>query len=112
MRTVVHITSDDDGHFQHAMRCVSLLAQHDKLPHEDATLLPHRSGVRLVAADSALSEDIRELTERGVSIKAGATCFDAHQLPREALPGVEIVPSGVSELVRLQSQGYNYVKVP
>jgi len=33
-------------------------------------------------------------------------------LPREALPGVEVVPSGVSELVRLQSEGYSYVKIP
>lgn len=112
MKTVVHITSDDEGHFQHAIRCASLLAHHDDLPHENVTLLPHRRGIMLVSADSHLSEDIEELLEQGVIIKAGSTCFDAHQLPRKALPGVEIVPSGVSELVRLQSEGYNYVKIP
>ncbi|WP_080505251.1 DsrE family protein [Halorubrum aethiopicum] len=112
MKTVLHITSGDEGHFQHAIRCASLLSQHEDLLHEAVTLLPHRGGIRLVAANSPLSEDIQELIEHGVTIKAGSSCFDAHELPREALPGVEIVPSGVSELVRLQSEGYNYVKIP
>lgn len=94
------------------MRCVSLLSQHDELTHETVTLLPHRNAVRLVAPDSPYDSDVRELLEREVSVTAGATCFDANDLPREALPGVEIVPSGVSELVRLQSEGYNYVKIP
>jgi intracellular sulfur oxidation DsrE/DsrF family protein len=45
-------------------------------------------------------------------MKADASCFDALDVHREALPGVEIVPSGVAEVVRLQSEGYNYVKIP
>lgn len=112
MRTLLHITSDDEGDFGHAIRYASLLNQHDELSHEDVTLLPHRRGVRSVAPNSPLGEDIADLIELGVSIKAGATCFDANDLPREALPDVEIVPSGVSEVVRLQSRGYNYVKIP
>lgn len=112
MKTVLHITSDEESHFKHAIRCASLLCQHDELLHQDVTILPHRRGIRLVSADSPLSEDIQEVVEQGVRIKAGSTCFDANNLPHKAVSGVEIVPSGVSELVRLQSEGYNYVKIP
>lgn len=112
MKTLLHITSDEEVHFGHAIRAASLLGRDDELLHDDVTLLPHRWGVRLVTPDSPLADDISDLIEQGITVKAGATCFDAIDLPREALSGVEIVPSGTREVVRLQSEGYNYVKIP
>lgn len=64
MNTVLHVTSSDEGHFRHAIRCASLLSQHDDLLHEVVTLLPHRGGVKLVTADSSLSKDIQELIQQ------------------------------------------------
>lgn len=112
MKTLLHVTSDEEVHFGHAIRAAALLEQDEELSHDDVTLLPHRWGVRLVTPDSPLAADVRDLIEQGVTVKAGATCFDANDLPRDALPGVEIVPSGTREVVRLQAAGYNYVKIP
>lgn len=112
MNTLIHVTSADDGDFAHALRSASVLLGHDELPHQDVTIVPHRQAVRFVTPDSPMAADVHEAIERGVTITAGATCFEATDRPREALAGVTIVPSGVSEVVRLQSEGYNYVKVP
>lgn len=112
MKTLLHITSDEEVHFGHAIRAALLLQRDEELPHEDVTLLAHRWGVRMVTPDSPIADEILDLIENGITVKAGTTCFDANDLPREALSGVEIVPSGTRELVRLQSEGYHYVKIP
>ena len=112
METLLHLTSDDEGDWGHAIRSASLLVRHDELRHDDVTLLPHRRGIKLVLPTSPLAADVADLLEQDVTVKAGATCFDALGEPREALDGVEIVPSGVAEVVRLQAAGYLYVKIP
>ena len=66
----------------------------------------------MILPDSPLAAEVADLVEQGVTIKAGRTCFEALEVPLETLPGVDLVPSGVSEVVKLQSTGYNYVKVP
>lgn len=112
MKTLIHVTSDVDGDLAHALRSSLLLLNHEELPHEDVTVLPHRQAVRVVVPGSSLADDVREALEQGVTVTVGATCLDALGLPRETLTGVNIVPSGVSEVVRLQAAGYNYVKIP
>ena len=112
MNTVLHLTSENKGDWGHAIRCSSLLYSNDDLIHEDVTLVPHRHGIKVILPDSPFASEIAELLDQGVAVKAGASCFDALGVPRESLPGVEIVSSGVIEVVRLQSEGYNYVKIP
>ncbi|SFR47782.1 DsrE family protein [Halogeometricum limi] len=113
MKAVVHLTSSAEADREFALRCAAALRRNEELSVEDVTILAHRDGISLVTADAAERDAVAELVEDGVTVKAGATCFDARDVPRsEALPGVELVPSGVGELVRLQSAGYHYVKVP
>lgn len=112
MDAVVHLTSDSPEDVDFALRCAAALRGNEDLALDDVTLLAHRDAIRLVADDSLDGDRVSDLVDRGVTVRAGATCFDARGLPRAALPGVELVPSGVAELVRLQSEGYHYVKVP
>lgn len=112
MQTVIHLTSAEPRHAGHAMRSAALLRGHDDLPHDEVTLVTHRDAVALVAPDSTSADEVADLLAAGVRVAAGATCFDATGRPREALPGVTVVPSGVAEVVRLQAAGANYVKVP
>ena len=112
MRTLIHLTGPDEADWGHALRSARLLRGHDDLVHDDVVLLPHRAGVRLVAPDSPLADEVGDALAAGVAVRAGATCFDALGLPRAPLDGVDLVPSGVAEVVRLQARGYHYVKVP
>jgi hypothetical protein len=106
MKTLLHLTSDEDGHVCHAMRSAALLAGHDELVDESIVLLCHRTAARVVLPDSTHGAAVADLLEQGVGVRAGATCFDALKGPRAVRTGVDIVPSGMSEVVRLQSEGY------
>lgn len=112
MNAVVHLTGDSPADRDFALRCAAALRRNESLGPPAVTLLAHRDGVRLVAPDSPERGRVADLIDAGVAVRAGATCLDARDLPREVLSGVELVSSGVSELVRLQSEGYQYVKVP
>lgn len=112
MNALVHLTSDSIRDRDFARLCGIVLQQNDDLELEDVTLLAHRDGIWFVTANSPQRDEVGELIEKGVTVKAGASCLDARDLPRNVVPGVELVPSGVVELVRLQSEGYQYIKVP
>lgn len=112
MKTVVHLTGEAPADRDFALRCAAALRRNEALGPPVVVLLAHRDGVRLVTPDSPDRERVADLIDAGVVVRAGATCLDARDLPRETLSGVELVPSGVSELVRLQSEGHEYVKVP
>lgn len=93
MRTVLHLTSDDEGDWGHAIRSSSLLNRHDDLPHEDVTLVPHRHGIKVILPGSPLASEVSDLIDQGVTVKAGASCFDALGVPREGLPGSRSSPA-------------------
>ncbi|MEF8852750.1 MAG: DsrE family protein [Haloarculaceae archaeon] len=111
MDTVLHLTSDAEHHCGHALQSARLLREHDEPVHDAVVLLAHRTGARLVTTDSPTASDLADLVEDGVGIVVGRSCLDALGLPGETVPGVEVVSSGVSELVRLQFEGYDYVKI-
>lgn len=112
MNALVHLTSDSIQDRDFARLCAAVLEHNTDLELEDGTLLAHRDGVRFVTDDSPQKDEVAELLEKGVTVKAGASCLEARDLPRDVVPGVELVSSGVVELVRLQSEEYHYVKVP
>lgn len=55
---------------------------------------------------------VRNLVERGVEFRACAATLDAREIAKEdLLDQVSIVPSGISEIVRLQiKEGFAYLK--
>ncbi|MFC7096247.1 DsrE family protein [Halobaculum marinum] len=112
MNTVIHLTSDDPDDWGHAVRSANMLASNEWLAHDDLTLLAHRTGARIVAPDSTHADEVRDLLDRGVTVTVGESCLDSLNVRHGTIDGVETVSSGVTELVRLQSAGYNYVKIP
>ena len=94
MKALVHLTSDSVGDRDFSRLCSIVLQQNDELELEDVTLLAHRDGIWFVTENSPQKEEVAELIEKGVTVKAGASCLDARDLPRDVDPGVELVPSG------------------
>jgi intracellular sulfur oxidation DsrE/DsrF family protein len=56
--------------------------------------------------------EVLKLVERGVTFRACATTLSAREIDREdLLDGVEVVPSGITEIARLQiKEGFAYLK--
>ena len=60
---------------------------------------------------SAWGDRISSLAARGVSFRICRNALASHDIgPERLLPACDLVPAGIIELVRLQSEGYAYVK--
>ncbi|WP_254272370.1 DsrE family protein [Haloarcula marina] len=113
MYAFVHLTSNDEADRQHALRSVTVLGANESLALDDVTLLLHRDAVEMVRPDAPDREWLVDLVADDLTAVVGETCLDARDIAHEDVPdGVELVDSGVSEVVRLQSAGYHYVKIP
>ncbi len=74
-------------------------------------LLANGGAVPHLAKDTAHAHRIEELQAQGVSFKACANALrNASLSPDDLLAGVDVVPAGVVELVRLQREGFAYIK--
>jgi intracellular sulfur oxidation DsrE/DsrF family protein len=107
-RAVVHVP--DGARVDRALKNIRNLL--DDLPGEiEVVLVLNGEAVGALAMASAHAGAVRELLSRGVRIAACARSLRNHGLCPEALvEGVVTVPGGVTEVVRLESEGYAYLR--
>lgn len=84
------------------------------LPGETFELVMVGNGpaVTLFTADqSALRETAQPLMDRGLKIRLCRNALNDNNLTEADLwPGIEVVPAGLVEIVRLQKAGFAYIK--
>ncbi len=74
-------------------------------------LVAYGPGVSFLAKGSSAAPQIAELLAKHIRFVACQNAMRAHHLtPDDLLPGVEMVPSGLVEVVKKQEQGWTYVK--
>lgn len=78
----------------------------------EVELLANGGGVRaLVKESEGLAEQVEDLSKRGVRFVACQNSLDhLHMQRADLLDLVEVVPAGVSELVRKQMEGWAYIR--
>jgi intracellular sulfur oxidation DsrE/DsrF family protein len=86
--------------------------------HRSATLAPNadrsipallQRGVRIFACNTALGEIANRIVANGTTAGAGNDAFAIQAHLRERIvPGLDVVPAGISALVVLQENGYTY----
>ncbi len=83
-------------------------------PAEQVEVVMYGKGLELVLPDrSAYIAQVRELmTNRHVAFKVCAIAARNNGVtPDQLMPGVELVPDGIHELVMKQQAGWGYIKV-
>lgn len=83
-------------------------------PAEQVEVVMYGKGFELVMPDrSAYIAEVRQLmTERQVVFKVCEIALRGNGIaPDQLMPGVELVPDGILELVRKQQDGWGYIKV-
>ena len=111
MKAVFHLTSRDPELYATVLRNAEQLLDDEAYDVDAVEVAVTNGGVGLVRANSEFGDRIESLRERGVVFKAGRDTLDRSELTGgDLVPGVEIVPSGPGELVRLQSEGYAYLR--
>lgn len=78
----------------------------------DVEVVAQGDGIRAFLLMGPYMDDIRQMNEEGVRFAACANSIRAMMFSRDDFPrSVEVVPSGVGEIVRRQGDGYAYLRL-
>ena len=112
---LVHISTDNIGDWQMAMRNLANLVNDDSVetPPELMEVVVNGPGVRFLLESSHEADKVTRMARAGVEIAACANSLDRFDhAAQELAPGVSTVRSGVAEVVRVQQRGDTYLKLP
>lgn len=116
MNTVFHVSSPDPDDHHHAMvNVLNLLADDGVSSVDDEVALVTNGGaIRMFVEPAAAHPDVVDrLRQADVELSACGNALRGQGVSEdELLPGVQVVPSGVGELARLQETGFGYIKAP
>ncbi|MFI5133567.1 MAG: DsrE family protein, partial [Chitinophagales bacterium] len=82
-------------------------------PDAQVEIVMYGQGVNLIAKDRTMFSDAIEklLTNKNVSFKACSVALKAQNVDMsQVLPGVQVVPDGIYELISKQREGWGYIK--
>ena len=110
-KVVFDLTSKDTLDQQALLRWTREISNASKDAQIEVVM--YGKGVTLVAKDrSQFSNSISKLLEnKNVSFKACAVALKAQGIDKNQLvPGVEVVPDGIYEIISKQREGWGYIK--
>ncbi len=110
MQVAFHLSQIQANEVRKALRNIKHLRE-DK-DDADIHAVSNTSAVTMMKEDSPYADKIKELIEEyNVVMKACSNSIEGTDMKEEDLiEGVEVVGSGVSELSRLQNEGFGYIK--
>ena len=110
MNVVFHHTNDDPELHARITGNIENLLDDGTVETGDVALVSNGGGIALLTEDSPEREAIEGLQKRGVTFKqCSNTLTGIDTTEDDLLDGVELVPSGVGEVARLEAAGYAYI---
>lgn len=111
MQAVFHLSDADPDIHDRLLGNVENLLEDEGITLEAVEVLANSGGIELLLAGSNHDEEIRTLMASGVEFKTCMNTIESGSIEtRDLVDGVDVVPSVVGELVRLQTKGYAYLK--
>lgn len=110
MKTVFHVT--EEVRFQGAIQGAFNLLADDSVSMDEVVILANGSAVKGSLKAGITEELATEAIIKGLKLKVCNNSLLGLRIDRSSLvDGVEVVPSGVGELTRPQSEGFVYIRV-
>lgn len=107
MRVVLHAPANRVRVIQNAR---TLLGD-DSVAVDQLAVVAHGGGVDLLVADGRFGEYVTELLDDGVDVAACETSMRRQDVTAaDLVDGVRTVETGLGEVTRLQSEGYQYLR--
>jgi uncharacterized protein len=111
MKAVFHHSNDDPELHDRIVSNIANLLDDETIDLDAVALVANSGGLSLLLKNSVHREQVETLLDRGVRFKQCHNTIDGTAIVKDDLiDGVELVPSGVGELTRLQNDGYAYIK--
>jgi intracellular sulfur oxidation DsrE/DsrF family protein len=111
-KVVFDLTSGDSLSQQTAIRWASEVAKAD--PNAQVEVVMFGKGTALAVKDkSAVSDGVAGLVgNKNVAFKICAVAMQNQKIDKsQLLPGIQIVPDGIYEIISKQREGWGYIKV-
>ncbi|WP_298067182.1 DsrE family protein [uncultured Mailhella sp.] len=109
---LVHVDDNDPKRLELALTNVANYTA--ALPGEDfqVALVVNGPGVQLLTgSQEALARTGAELMEKGLTVKACRNALRKFGIGEDELwPGIQVVPAGIVEIVKLQRSGFVYLR--
>lgn len=110
MKAVFHHSNDDSELHERVVSNIANLLDDETIDLDTVALVANSGGLELLRNESPQRDQIQTLQERGVEFKqCRNTITGTETTETDLIDGVELVPSGVGELTRLQDEGYAYI---
>jgi len=109
-RVLFHVNEASSEKHQAAVRTVRNLLK--EMPEAEVEIVVQGDALPMaLAQESTLVTELRQLVDQGVRVAVCHNTMKARAVSADALiPGLEVVPSAVGELVRRQQEGMAYIK--
>lgn len=111
-KVVFDMTSKDSVNQQSLIRQISFIRKSNPAARIEAVI--YGQGLPLVTKDGSTQQEAvsRLLEDKEVIFKVCAITMERYNIDKvQLLPGVEIVPDGIYEIISKQQQGWGYIKV-
>ena len=112
MKTVLHISDDDTRKVSELLGNIRNLREDSSVDNEATVVLMNGDAVNTALGDSEAAEFFREELENMVSFRVCSNSLEGRDIePEDLLQGIEVVESGVGKIKKLQSEGFNYIRL-
>jgi hypothetical protein len=110
-KAIIQLTSDDPKAHRSMIRQIGNLLAHLGETVRVRIVCHGASMPFCIAAGNAFAGDILALLDQHVTVAACHNMLVANRAePADLIAGIEVIPSGIAELVVLQQEGWSYVK--
>lgn len=111
-RVVFDMTSRDSVNQQAIVRELGLIREGN--PDAKMEVVMYGQGIDIAIKDRSSQQAAVQklLTDKGISFKICAIAMKRNNIDKSQLiPGVEVVPDGIYEIISKQREGWGYIKV-
>lgn len=111
MKTIIHLSTKEDQAFDGGLSNIENLLDDAETDMDEIAFIVNGSGVKRLTPNSRFADRLNKCMDQGVTVKACSNSLDQHRIEdSQLLDGIEVVSAAVSELSRLQNNGYAYIR--
>lgn len=110
-KAVFHVTEDDPRKWAQVLNNAKYTQAEMGAKNVDIVVVTNGGGIGMMRLESPIAQKIDDAKKAGIRFDVCENTMATQKLTKaDMLPQADYVPSGIVDVVRLQSQGWSYVK--
>lgn len=110
-RTVFHVTEDDPRKWAQVLNNARYTQTELGARNVEIAVVMNGGGISMMKLESPVAQMIDEAKKAGIKFHVCQNTMATQKVTKEdMLPQADYVPSGIGDVIKLQSQGWSYVK--